>query len=370
MCVTEFSYFCIMIRNYFYLVLITLFFTACKDDSGSGSVSDTYNRTEVLTNLTDNIIIPSYAAFYKALEDFDAATDACLENPTEANLTAVKEHWLESYKIWQHVEMFEIGKAEEINLARRMNAYKANPTQINANVQEKNYDFSADNTPSYTSQGFPAIDYLLYGLETGLLEGANDQYRLYLAALVDEMLTNTALCIDHWDANRDAFVSDATNTATSSLNMLSNDFVYYYEKGLRANKVGIPAGHFGGIQAPSMVEAYYRKDVSKTLLIEAMTAVENFFLGKKYGSEETGESFKTYLEYLEETELPQEIVDQFEVSSGQIATLDDNFVDQIQADNLEMLRTYDAIQKNVPKFKIDMLAAFKISVDYADADGD
>jgi|GEM_PF-416430 len=436
-----------MIRNYFYLVLITLFCAACEDDDRSndnstpililngdyevfikygndyielgasaeddtdigindkviigGDVVDVFktgtyvvtydvtdkdnnkakqverivkviiDRSSVLANLTDNIVLPSYNAFRSALGDFKSVANAYVNDPSEINLTTVKEHWLAAYKLWQHVEMFDIGKAEEINFNQRMNAYRTNTTLIEANIESGNYDLSADNEPSYLSQGFPAMDYLLFGLETGVLGGASDKYRNYLEALVDEMISNTDLCIADWNANRDAFVSDATNTATSSFNKLTNDFIYYYEKGLRANKVGIPAGYFGGFKFPNFVEAYYKQDVSKVLLLEAMTATENFFLGKKYGTEQTGESFKTYLETLDaETELPKEITDNYEAARQQIAKLQDNFVIQIKTNNLEFLRTFDAIQKNVPKFKVHMLQAFKISPDYADADGD
>ncbi len=329
------------------------------------------NRTSILSNLTDNIIVPSYNTFRIALGDFKVATDAFLKVPSESNLTTVKEKWLASYKLWQHVEMFDIGKAEEINFNLRMNAYRTNSSQIEINIANGTYDLSAANEPSYLSQGFPAMDYLLFGLDAGVLDGNSDKHRNYFADLVDEMIANTDMCIADWTANKAAFTADATNTATSSFNKLTNDFVYYYEKGLRANKVGIPAGHFGGVAFPNFVEAYYKKDVSKVLFLEALSAAENFFLGKKYGTEQTGESFKTYLEALDsETELPKEITDNFELSRQQIAKVQDNFVTQIETDNLEFLRTYDAIQKNVPKFKVYMLQAFKINPDYADADGD
>ena len=47
-----------------------------------------------------------------------------------------------------------------------------------------------------------------------------------------------------------------------------------------------------------------------------------------------------------------------------------NFVNQINTDNNKMLTTYDAIQSVVVLFKVDMLQAFNINVDYQDADGD
>ncbi|MGB2129273.1 MAG: imelysin family protein [Flavicella sp.] len=363
-----------MIRNYFYLVLITLFLTACKNTEGNGIATDTYNRTEVLKNLTDNIIIPSYASFRESLSTFKLVTDTYVSESSEENLTAVKNQWLVSYKLWQHVEMFDIGKAEEIRYNLRMNSYATKVSRIESNVNTFNYDLSEDTETSFLSQGFPAIDYLLFGLEDNVLEGTSDNYRLYLAALVDEMISNTDKCIADWNNNRDAFINDNSNTKTSSFNKLANDFVYYYEKGLRTNKIGIPVGYWdSNIVASEMIEGYYKKDISKILLQESLTAVENFFLGKKFGGQEIGESFKSYLEYLdEETELTSEIANNFEASKQQIEKLQPNFVNQLETDYgvLELSSVFDAIHNNVPKFKIYMLAAFQVSTDYADADGD
>jgi hypothetical protein len=50
--------------------------------------------------------------------------------------------------------------------------------------------------------------------------------------------------------------------------------------------------------------------------------------------------------------------------------LNDNFVVQIQTDNMKMLEAYDAIQQGVVRLKTNMLSILGISVDYYDADGD
>ena len=46
------------------------------------------------------------------------------------------------------------------------------------------------------------------------------------------------------------------------------------------------------------------------------------------------------------------------------------FAGIIETNNILMLEAYDAVQKNVVKLKVDMLYELKVSVDYADADGD
>ena len=61
---------------------------------------------------------------------------------------------------------------------------------------------------------------------------------------------------------------------------------------------------------------------------------------------------------------------QFENAFNQLSQLDDNFVTQIEFNNTDMLLTYDAIQLLVVYFKVDMLQALGVSVDYVDADGD
>jgi hypothetical protein len=193
----------------------------------------------------------------------------------------------------------------------------------------------------------------------------------YLADLVLNIQQNTNLIKEHWNSNRDAFVNSDGNTATSSLNLLTNDFIYYYEKGLRANKIGIPAGRFSSSILPNKVEAYFRKDVSKKLALEAINACHNFFIGKAFSSDQTGESLRTYINYIDKNNtLSNNIISKLENAREKIETLNNNFVEQIETNNMEMLYTYDAVQEVVIELKTEMLFSLNISVDYIDADGD
>ena len=112
--------------------------------------------------------------------------------------------------------------------------------------------------------------------------------------------------------------------------------------------------------------------------IEALNSVENFFIGKSSDGLSTGSSFKTYLDYLrssnnngeENTDLGQTILTKIETARNTINNLDDNFIDQINNDNIKMLQAFDALQVIVVHLKVDMLQAFNVNVDYVDADGD
>jgi len=161
--------------------------------------------------------------------------------------------------------------------------------------------------------------------------------------------------------------------------MLTNDFVYYFEKGLRTNKVGIPAGVFSNIPLDINIEAYFSSinaidNVSKDLLIEALNAVKLMFTGtSKSGT--SGPSFKSYLDYTKTinnngVDIGAEIVSKISTAEQKIGELNDDFIYQINTDNTKMLATFDALQTIVVNLKTDMLSLFNVAVDYQDADGD
>jgi len=119
------------------------------------------------------------------------------------------------------------------------------------------------------------------------------------------------------------------------------------------------------------VEAYYNSTISKTLALEAIEAVEGFFKGQTYNSTSTGESLKSYLDYMtDNTTLSSTVLMKFSDSKLLINTLDDNFVNQIVLNNELMIDVFNKLQEGVVLLKTDMLSVLSISVDYIDADGD
>ena len=353
--------------------------TTSEDSSSSdNSESQTFDRKALLTNWANNIIIPLYDNFNTNLTALSDEITKFNETPNLDNLKLVREKWLDAYKSWQHVEMFNLGKAEETYFQSKMNVYPSDKERIERNLTNETYNL--DNPNNNDAQGFPAIDYMLYGTDESdekivdkyLLE--NKKYNTYLSSLIDKMVSNTSVVVNDWNQNKDTYINSTENTSTSSINKITNDFIYYYEKLFRANKIGIPAGGFSGSKLPDRVEGYYSKIYSKDLALEAMSAIENFFVGKKYNSDEKGESLESYLNFLNSekngTSLSKSITDQFKVAKETIDKLNNDFASQVNEDNNKMLVAYDEIQKGVVFMKTDMLQSLSISVDFVDADGD
>jgi len=371
--------------KYTLIALFSIFLIiSCSGDSDEDQ--DTvpeFDRSTILKNYVENIIIPRYNDFKVEIEGLKVSINDFTQTPNTSNLQKLHDSWLESYKKWQHIEMFNIGKAEELMYLQKMNAYPADNSRIEANVSSSKTDLTSPN--DFTSQGFPAIDYMIHGVATDFVSVSNiyannSKYGDYLKVLVDVMIQNTGDIIQDWSSTKDSFIQSSGNSNTSSLNMVTNDFVYYFEKGLRANKIGIPAGRYsGGDALPSKVEAYYSsknsfQDVSKILAMEAVVASENFFTGKS-STGAMGASLKTYLDYIHASDVNKEnlsplIISNFQEAKQAVNQLDANFINQINNDQLKMMNAFNKLQAIVVNLKTNMLSLLSIQVDYTDADGD
>ena len=348
-------------------------------NTDTSSTPQEFDRSGMLAFWADSIILPAFNQLDASLMSLSEKVTAFTDNPSATTLSSLRNQWLATYSHWQYVEMFDIGLAEEIYYKNRMNLFPANVTRIENNISGESYDL--DESSYFTAQGFSALDYLIFGAGENddaiiaLYTASDSNYGNYLEEVTDKMIDLTEQVKTHWEGDyRDTFVQSTDNTATSALNKMVNDFVFYYEKGYRANKIGIPAGIFSSNPLPDRIEAYHGEVYSKILALEASNAVYQFFNGIAYNdASTTGLSLKSYLDYIEadvDDKLSTRINAKFQTAENKINDLNPNFKQQIQEDNNAMLLTYDAIQSNVVLLKVDMLQKLNVSVDYADADGD
>lgn len=372
-----------MIKKIAFTFAILLVVVACSksDDQPSEETNDVFDRQAMLVHWADNMIVPSYISFDAEVGSLQTLSGTFVENPDQQNLENIRGAWKNAYLAFQEVAMFEIGPAEQARFQDRINTYPTNVAEIENFLTTGDYNFDLPSTND--AQGFPAIDYLLHGV------GANDQEildfysihpnaeanRKYLVDLVETITIVTNNVLNTWTGSfRDEFVNNDGSTASASVDKLTNDFIFYYEKSLRAGKIGIPAGVFSNDPLPGNVEALYAENFSKQLAITALEATERFFKGRSFNGNQSGESFASYLNTLNSVkngeDLSSLIIDQFMVAKSKMNALDPNFVSQIQTDNTKMLEVYDALQRNVILLKVDMLQALSINVDFVDADGD
>lgn len=354
--------------------------TACSSDAeggGGSESSDGFDRAAMLTNWADNIIIPSYEAFSSDLESLDTAFASFEAEVNANNLVAFRGSWLTAYKAWQHVSMFEIGPAETNGLRLNINIYPTSVTTIESHIEAGEYNLALSSNRA--AKGFPALDYLINGLgadDTEILERytAEDNENLfdYIQAVLDDMSTLTSTVLSDWNSGyRDEFIDADGSSASASTDRYANDFVLYYEKFLRAGKMGIPLGVFSGVQAPATTESYYAPEEANELFQEGLNAVQDFFNGRHYDSSTKGAGLSSYLTFLSREDISDDINAQLNSARTSVAALG-TFRTEIETNNPaeDMLAAYGEVQKAVSLFKVDMFSALSISVDFVDGDGD
>ncbi|MEM1258869.1 MAG: imelysin family protein [Bacteroidota bacterium] len=346
-----------------------------SDDDGS---SVTFDRGTMLANWADNIILPSYTAFLNTHGDLKTEFETFQDAPSEENLASLRDAWIEAYKSWQHISMFETGPAEDNGLRLNINTYPTDVELITDNIENTTYNL--DLPSNRDAKGFPALDYLLNGMADSDAEivaifteaNSGDVHLAYVSDIIDDIETRVTTVRDAWQSGyRDTFVENDGSSATASVDRYVNDFIFYYEKFLRAGKMGIPLGVFTGIQAPNTIESFYYPQLSNDLFQEGLNAVQDFFSGVAFGTDDQGESLASYLTALNEAELRDDILDQFESARTAVAALEP-FRTEIETNNpaVDMFAAYDEVQRNVAFFKVDMVSAMSIAIDFVDADGD
>jgi len=232
---------------------------------------------------------------------------------------------------------------------------------------------------NFDTQGFPAIDYILFGLadnEEALISMLSTaDHQTYLSDLVDRLHDLGNQVLQDWnDGFRDAFIQNNGASGTASVDKMVNDFLFHYERFFRAGKLGIPAGVFSGNPIPNSVEAPYSNIYSKELFDIAFDAIENFFVGTSFDQSQNGASLEDYLDHIsnnnQSPNIALQITEQWNTAQLVSENLSASLKDQVNEDNSKMLETYDALQEAVILLKVDMMQALNIQVDYVDADGD
>ena len=348
-----------------------------SNQNSNNDSQSSYDRSKMLEFTVEKIIIPAFDDLEGKLTELKGSYSKFNSDMTDNNLDDLRDKWLLSYKAWQHVEMYDIGKAMEDYYAFKGNVYPVDTVRVKLNIEKGEYDLNNPN--NYDAQGFPTIDYLLYGLDKEMPKVIdhfkNDQkISNYLGKIIDELVSTTSSVNSHWKSTKGEFIKSTENSATSNLNMLINDFIFYYEKRFRANKFGIPGGVFSSSALPDRVEGFYSKIYSKELAQEAFTSIKNFFNGISHENKDViGTGVKSYLDFLDSNKtklLSDDINKQFNIAENSISELNDNFNLQVKNGLIKLLTTYDDIQKAVVLLKVDMLQILNINVDYVDADGD
>lgn len=364
--------------------ILTAILSGCNGDDPARDTGSK-DRTPMLIHWVDNIIVPSYSNFQTKMQAMVLKGDEFTENPNQQLLTAFRQAWVDAYVEWQKVEMFEFGPADKYTLRNFFNIYPANVQAIHQNIADPNANL--DVAAAYSTQGFPALDYLINGVaetDEGIIafystapeSGSRIQYLKQLTSRMETLLNNVVL---EWSNYREFFIGKTGLDLNSSTGIVVNAYVLYYERYIRSGKFGIPSGALtstGGSPYPDKVEAFYKKDISLTLARTAHQAAIDFFNGEGVATTQEGPSLKSYLDALDAkdgttgTLLSQIINEQFAAVNTKLSQLPENLQEQVSTNNNDVKDVFAEMQKATRMLKVDMTSAMSITITYTDNDGD
>ena len=189
-----------------------------------------FDRGMMLANWADNIILPSYESFLGSVSVLKSDFEAFQNNPNATTLENLSTSWLDSYKGWQRISMFEIGPAEQDGLRLNINTYPTDVALVEQYVASGTYDFTLPSNRD--AKGFPALDYLLNGLgedEQAILEvytsaSSGPKYLQYFEDVLTDIASRVQAVADAWAGGyRSTFVQNDGASATASVDRGGND---------------------------------------------------------------------------------------------------------------------------------------------------
>ncbi len=354
-----------------------LLFAGCEDDMGGAQrpCESDFDQQALFAHIADELILPGYTALELSANNLHAAAFDFAEAPSTQTLADARDAFEAAYLNWQEVAQFEFGPAEAVALRATLNNFPLNASALESKIDGEDYDFTNPNT---FDKGFPALDYLLYGLGDGSEEAvaaqfADAKYATFLTAQTAFIADAAKTVSDAWkNGYRDQFVVKEGTAAGASLSQIINGLNEHYEM-IKRDKIGIPAGVVTlGFTNPDKVEAPY-SGLSLSLAQRALLAAERFYLGIGQDGQ-NGPGLDDYLEAVNATKegesLNARIQQQFEAAKAVLEAVPAPLRTAVDDNNDLAVTAYNEITKQIVNIKTDMPSVLCVAITYIDNPSD
>jgi predicted lipoprotein len=352
---------------------------------GENSKPD-FDRTALVVNLANNIIIPNYEALGASVDSLDVAVTAFNASANATTLEKAQVRLKAAYSAWQHCAPFTFGPADQALLGKNVNIFPTSVVKINNNIDVGGYNL--DQLSNLDAKGFPAMDYMLFGTAANsdeiLLKYTTDadagKRKAYLVALSANIKTLCHTVLNAWISTGGNYVNTFLNAKGtdigSAIGLVINGIDYDLDL-LKNYKVAIPvgimpsSGSSEGDPLPEKVEGYY-SGISLILLLEEITTLQDIYLGRSVGGDNAGLDdyiVQNNIQY-DGSSLNDVIKNQFTSVFQKLSDIPGPLSDAITSDPGSVKALYSELQKLLVLLKTDMPSSLGILITYEDNDGD
>lgn len=350
------------------LIVSILFFTiGCKKKDKENEPAVEFNKSELLTNVGTNIIVPAYQKLLTDINNLESTYTVFQNSKTSQNLDLIKVSWLTAVLQWNRTSLYEFGPAMEIGLKGAVGTFPTDTNKVLNNIVNGNYTLGS--ISNVDAIGFSVFDFLLYRKSALNYFISNDNYTNYGLQLIQKMKSEVSLVLNGWNTNYLTKFNSSTGTeSTSSFSLLVNEFVKSYEQ-TKWTKVGIPLGKQSlGIARPEYIEARQSKEAF-LILKTNMICLKDLFNGNN-STGTVGKGFDDYLISLEKQDLVNSINTTFSSIISDIDAMNGTFEEVLTNNPSSLDALYTKIHNLTVSLKTDMTSAFGVLITYQDNDGD
>ena len=260
--------------------------SACNnssDNEPNNPIKENFEVTQLLTEVTTNIIMPTIANFKTQAKLFDDSVTNYLSNPSEANLNTARTQWIQTALSYEETYSFHIGVAR----ARFLHQAIYNWPTVASSIEDfiENSEVTEETVAAISPQikALAGLEYLLFKGDVASTNQefiANEKRRDYLKLSSTFIVSQADRLSNIWAADGEDYSNTFINSDESGIdapfNLLFNGLNNAVDTG-KVTKIGKPAGlEKSSITNPEIVQAPY-SDQSLALLLRSIEIVEEVF---------------------------------------------------------------------------------------------
>ncbi|MCC6727022.1 MAG: imelysin [Saprospiraceae bacterium] len=200
-----------------FLLILIASILGCSDDDG-GTTITTNEFTAIIDNISDNVIIATYADLDAKADVLLSALSALKADQTAQTLEAARQAWRDARRPWELSEGFLYGPVDTKGLDPAMDSWPVNVTDLE-NVLNSNNNLTVDYVDGLdgTLRGFHTIEYLLFGEDgTKLVTDFTVRQFEYLGACGESLKLTTAKLYEGWIPSGGNFVKNFKEAGTGT----------------------------------------------------------------------------------------------------------------------------------------------------------
>ncbi|SQH78241.1 putative lipoprotein [Shewanella benthica] len=263
-----------------------------------------FAATEMITNLTDDVIVSGYSALAIKGDELLQATQTLVNNKTQDNLLAAQDAWKAARQPWEQGESHIFGPVDSLSIDPHLDSWPLNTVDLISVLANNTGGFDAATIKGWNDdiQGFHTMEYLLFG--DGVTDNMKEAVDLsvteteYMMGLAEVFLSYTKTLDDAWQISHDGQVGSyaygefVKNPGTEWNNIYASQVGVIEElvKGMIAivdevgnGKIADPFGTSIATANTSLVESQYSWN-SLTDFSDNIIGVRNVYQGELTGA--------------------------------------------------------------------------------------